>query len=61
VDSHSAPKYRGIADCARKIVATDGAAGLFRGFGPALLRSFPANAVCFATYEAVASALQGAL
>ena len=59
-DSYTAPKYRGMADCARKIVAAEGTKGLFRGFGPALLRSFPANAVCFATYEAVASLLQGA-
>jgi solute carrier family 25 carnitine/acylcarnitine transporter 20/29 len=48
-----------MADCGRQVIAADGVAGLFRGFGPALLRSFPANAVCFATYEAVASQLQG--
>jgi solute carrier family 25 carnitine/acylcarnitine transporter 20/29 len=50
-----------MLDCARKIVAAEGAKGLFRGFGPALLRSFPANAVCFATYEAVASRLNARL
>lgn len=57
VDSYKSPRYRSMADCARKIVAAEGVGGLFRGFGPALLRSFPANAVCFATYEAVSSAL----
>ncbi|KAI8472110.1 MAG: mitochondrial carrier [Monoraphidium minutum] len=61
VDSYTSPQYRGMLDCARKVVAAEGAAGLFRGFGPALLRSFPANAVCFATYEAVASLLQRAV
>lgn len=61
VDSYTAPRYGGMLDCARKIVAAEGAKGLFRGFGPALLRSFPANAVCFATYEAVASRLNARL
>lgn len=57
IDSYAAPRYRGMLDCARKVVAAEGAAGLYRGFGPALARSFPANAVCFAAYEAVASSL----
>jgi len=61
VDSYEKPSYRGILDCGRKIVAADGVKGLFRGFAPALARSFPANAVCFATYEATKSALTSAV
>jgi solute carrier family 25 carnitine/acylcarnitine transporter 20/29 len=52
VDSYSRPRYSGILDCGRKILAAHGARGLWKGFGPALARSFPANAACFAVYEA---------
>jgi hypothetical protein len=52
VDSYQSPKYSGIIDCGRKIVAAHGPRGLWKGFGPALARSFPANAACFAVYEA---------
>jgi solute carrier family 25 carnitine/acylcarnitine transporter 20/29 len=55
VDSYSSPRYRGILDCGRQVVAAEGMKGLFRGFVPALARSFPANAVCFAVYEATKS------
>ncbi|WIA31880.1 hypothetical protein OEZ86_002745 [Tetradesmus obliquus] len=55
VDSYTHPKYRGILDCGRQVVAAEGLHGLFRGFAPALVRSFPANAVCFAVYEATKS------
>jgi solute carrier family 25 carnitine/acylcarnitine transporter 20/29 len=52
VDSFASPKYSGIIDCGRKIVASHGPSGLWKGFAPALARSFPANAACFAVYEA---------
>jgi solute carrier family 25 carnitine/acylcarnitine transporter 20/29 len=55
VDSYSNPRYSGILDCGRQVVAAEGVHGLFRGFVPALARSFPANAVCFAVYEATKS------
>jgi solute carrier family 25 (mitochondrial carnitine/acylcarnitine transporter), member 20/29 len=61
LDSVVAPRYQGMLHCARTVVAAEGVAGLFRGFGPALARSFPANAVCFAVYEAASSALQRSL
>eukprot|EP00882_Tetradesmus_deserticola_P004852 GHRQ01005113.1.p1 GENE.GHRQ01005113.1~~GHRQ01005113.1.p1 ORF type:complete len:336 (+),score=170.92 GHRQ01005113.1:85-1008(+) len=59
VDSYAAPRYSGIWDCGRQVVAAEGVRGLFRGFGPALARSFPANAVCFAVYEATKSVVNG--
>lgn len=43
--------YSGFMDCARKTVAQDGAKALFRGFGPAMLRAFPANAAIFVSRE----------
>jgi len=43
--------HRGMLQCAKSIVANNGIAGLFRGIGPALLRSFPANAACFLAVE----------
>lgn len=61
VDSYSNPKYKGIVDCGRQIIADQGIKGLYRGFAPALARSFPANAVCFAVYEAVKSAINSAI
>jgi solute carrier family 25 carnitine/acylcarnitine transporter 20/29 len=57
VDSYSKPQFKGIMDCGRQIVADQGIKGLYRGFAPALARSFPANAVCFAVYEAVKAQL----
>ena len=50
---------RGVLEAARKVVAAEGLRGLYRGFGPAMLRAGPANAVCFAAYEAVSAALRG--
>ena len=52
VDSYEAPRYRGMWHCARQVVAAESWRGLFRGFAPALARSFPANSACFAVYEA---------
>ena len=39
--------YSGFLDCARQTVAKDGAKALFKGFGPAMARAFPANAATF--------------
>ncbi|KAI8986596.1 mitochondrial carrier domain-containing protein [Pilobolus umbonatus] len=44
-------KYQSTLDCARKIMATEGAAGFFRGIGPCLLRAAPVNAVTFMGFE----------
>lgn len=30
-------------DCARKLIAADGITALWKGFGPAMARAFPAN------------------
>jgi solute carrier family 25 carnitine/acylcarnitine transporter 20/29 len=51
-EPYDAPKYRGFWDCAARTVRDEGGfRALWRGFTPALLRSFPANAVCFWGYE----------
>jgi solute carrier family 25 carnitine/acylcarnitine transporter 20/29 len=41
----SAPQgtYSGFLDCARKLIAADGVTALWKGFGPAMARAFPAN------------------
>lgn len=39
-------------------LAHDGVGGLYRGFGPAIARSFPANGACFLVYELASSALK---
>lgn len=39
-------------------LAADGIGGLYKGFGPAIARSFPANATCFLVYEIVSTAMK---
>ncbi|TFL03708.1 mitochondrial carrier domain-containing protein [Pterulicium gracile] len=43
--------YNGLLDCARKTIAADGAGALWKGFGPAMARAFPANAATFLGVE----------
>jgi len=49
----SAPEgtYAGFMDCARKTIAADGVGALWKGFGPAMGRAFPANAATFLGVE----------
>lgn len=51
-------KYKSIRDCASKLYADGGIARFYRGIVPCLIRSFPANAACFFTYEYVLSIMQ---
>jgi len=50
----SAPQgtYSGFIDCTRKTIARDGVKALWKGFGPAMARAFPANAATFLGVEA---------
>jgi len=57
VDDHRNPKYKGTMDAFRKVFAAEGVKGLYRGFGPAMARSVPANAACFLAYELVRESL----
>ena len=57
VDDHRSPKYKGTTDAFRKVFASEGVKGFYRGFGPAMARSVPANAACFLTYELVRESL----
>ncbi|ORY66652.1 mitochondrial carrier domain-containing protein [Leucosporidium creatinivorum] len=43
--------YKGFIDCAAKTIKADGPGALFKGFGPAMARAFPANAACFLGVE----------
>ncbi|KAJ7596876.1 hypothetical protein C8J56DRAFT_882521 [Mycena floridula] len=52
--------YSGIMDCARKTIAQDGVAALWKGFGPAMARAFPANAATFLGVEIQSSPSSGA-
>ena len=42
---------------ALQTVRTQGMAGLYRGFGPALARSVPTNGIAFVVYELARTAL----
>ncbi|KAH7928502.1 hypothetical protein BV22DRAFT_1126480 [Leucogyrophana mollusca] len=44
--------YSGFFDCAQKTIAQDGVTALWKGFGPAMARAFPANAATFLGVEA---------
>ncbi|GLJ55565.1 hypothetical protein SUGI_1193330 [Cryptomeria japonica] len=57
VDNYHQPKYSGSIDAFKKIVASEGIKGLYKGFGPAMARSVPANAACFLAYEITRSSL----
>lgn len=57
VDDRSNPKYSGTMDAFKKVYGTEGFKGLYKGFGPAMARSVPANAACFLAYEVVRSSL----
>ena len=43
--------FKSFMDCAAKTVAADGVGALFKGFGPAMARAFPANAAVFVGVE----------
>lgn len=57
VDDYKNPKFSGSIHAFRKILALEGAKGLYKGFGPAMVRSVPANAACFLAYEVTRSSL----
>jgi len=44
-------KYKGVMDVTSKIYAREGFGGFWKGIAPCMIRSFPANAVCFLLYE----------
>ncbi|ORY26504.1 putative Carnitine/acyl carnitine carrier [Naematelia encephala] len=49
--------YSGFMDCARKLITADGVTALWKGFGPAMARAFPANAATFVGVELSLSAM----
>ncbi|KAL6537707.1 hypothetical protein OROHE_012334 [Orobanche hederae] len=57
VDDYKNPKFSGSVDALRKILKLEGVKGLYKGFGPAMARSVPANAACFLVYEVTRSSL----
>ncbi|XP_004512531.1 mitochondrial carnitine/acylcarnitine carrier-like protein [Cicer arietinum] len=57
VDDYKNPKFSGSIDAFKRIKASEGYKGLYKGFGPAMFRSVPANAACFLAYEMTRSAL----
>ncbi|WWC90181.1 uncharacterized protein L201_005114 [Kwoniella dendrophila CBS 6074] len=50
--------YTGFMDCARKLIAADGVTALWKGFGPAMARAFPANAATFLGVELSLKAME---
>ncbi|CAG9323328.1 unnamed protein product [Blepharisma stoltei] len=50
-DSLANPAYKGTMDCIKKTIASEGAAGLYKGFIPCMARAFPVNGITFLAYE----------
>ena len=46
-------RFRRWRDAARAVWKRDGIRGYWRGFGPCILRAFPANAVALVAFEGV--------
>ncbi|XVE65290.1 hypothetical protein DITRI_Ditri07aG0169000 [Diplodiscus trichospermus] len=57
VDDYKNPKYTGSINAFRRILASEGVKGVYKGFSPAIARSVPANAACFLAYEVARSSL----
>lgn len=57
VDDYKNPRFSGSVDALKKIFKAEGVKGLYKGFGPAVARSVPANAACFLAYELTRSSL----
>jgi solute carrier family 25 carnitine/acylcarnitine transporter 20/29 len=51
-------QYRHALDVISQVIKSEGVAGLFRGFGPTLVRALPASGSTFLAYEAVTNYLQ---
>lgn len=50
-------QYKGIIDCARRLVQSEGPRALWRGLGATVIRAFPTNAVIFLAYSTTIDAL----
>lgn len=53
----AAPKYRNVFHCLGEIVGREGIIGLWKGFGPCLLRTLPASSSTFLAFEIVSKLL----
>eukprot|EP01139_Manchomonas_bermudensis_P019226 Amastigsp_a676517_114.p1 type:complete len:300 gc:universal Amastigsp_a676517_114:949-50(-) len=52
-----ASEYRGFLDCARKVYAINGIAGVYQGLVPTMARNVPAYGFFFATYSLATTGL----
>lgn len=52
-------KFTGIMDCVRKIIASDGYLGLYRGLGPNMLKAVPSISISYAVFETCSTYLHG--
>jgi solute carrier family 25 (mitochondrial carnitine/acylcarnitine transporter), member 20/29 len=50
-------KYKSVIDCAKQMYKQGGIKRFYAGYAPCVIRSVPANAVCFLAYELTVKAL----
>mmetsp|Transcript_6637 Transcript_6637/g.18512 ORF Transcript_6637/g.18512 Transcript_6637/m.18512 type:complete len:298 (-) Transcript_6637:178-1071(-) len=55
------PHYNGTHDCFRKVVQSEGVIGLYRGLGPNFIKTLPAIAISYATFESTKKFLSKAV
>ncbi|EOQ99205.1 hypothetical protein J056_002330 [Wallemia ichthyophaga EXF-994] len=51
------PQLHGVVDTARKIYASGGIPGFFKGYSTVFVRAFPTNAISLATWTYIMHAL----
>ena len=52
------PEYRGLVDCAQKIMRREGARGFYKGFVANILRVAPQSALTLLAYERIRAAIE---
>jgi solute carrier family 25 carnitine/acylcarnitine transporter 20/29 len=52
-------KYPSIRSCIRHVLAVDGIRGFYKGYVPALLRSFPTNGAALLVFDSAMKILDG--
>jgi solute carrier family 25 citrate transporter 1 len=56
-----AARYKGLVDCARQMVTTEGVLSLWKGLGARLMRVVPGQGIIFCSYESIFSFLSSQL
>ena len=59
MDDFHNPKYKGLFDCLKKSIQTEGIKSLYKGVLPCAIRAIVTNAFGFVAYEYVKEKIEG--